>query len=210
MRRAIAFDFDGTVADTMPELRELALMVLMESCGLSRIVADECYMGTVGAPFGKQLERIFPGREYNEGVAAYFNMRKKRRMSEAQPFGDTREAFNLLALHGWTAGVVSSTEAELVRQFMSRHTMDLLVDHVFGNDGGDSKAEQIRFLAIALRILPTDMTLIGDALLDAEYAKKAGVSFLAVETTFGREVFEESGIPSEPSLLSAVRRLIGA
>lgn len=205
---AVALDLDGTVADTMPGLQELAVGLFVERYGLPEVEACERYRETIGAPFERQLEQIFPKDKRNERTALNFRALKFRSLRTAQPFTDVREALRLLLTYGWVVFIVSSTELRWVNWFIERNHLEFLVTNVLGNEGGDTKAAQISSLVDELKLLPCEVTLIGDAPLDAEYARQAGVSFLAVTTTFPKEIFDRRDLPSEPSLLEAVRRLV--
>src|SRR6202022_4039927 len=60
--RAVAFDFDGTVADSMGFLTDLAVGLLVDELGFERADASRQYLATSGSAFGTQLDEIAPGR----------------------------------------------------------------------------------------------------------------------------------------------------
>ncbi|MCK5259388.1 MAG: CDP-alcohol phosphatidyltransferase family protein, partial [Thermoplasmatales archaeon] len=73
---AIIFDFDGTVADTMPFLTELAVKLITENYDISKEEAKRRYLETTGVDFASQLESIFSNHPNNQRVASDFEKRK--------------------------------------------------------------------------------------------------------------------------------------
>lgn len=53
----ICFDFDGTIADTMPWLERKAVALLMEHTGMSEEAATKGYRSTTGLPFDHQVPK---------------------------------------------------------------------------------------------------------------------------------------------------------
>ena len=60
--RAVALDFDGTVADSMGFLTDLAVGLLVDELGLDRAEATRRYLATAGSTFAAQLDEIAPGQ----------------------------------------------------------------------------------------------------------------------------------------------------
>ncbi|GAH91182.1 unnamed protein product, partial [marine sediment metagenome] len=74
--KAVIFDFDGTIANTMPFLTELAIKVITENYNISKDKAKTRYIETIGMDFASQLETIFPGNPANQQVSTIFEERK--------------------------------------------------------------------------------------------------------------------------------------
>jgi beta-phosphoglucomutase-like phosphatase (HAD superfamily) len=56
----VMWDWDGTLADTMPAHADLAAMCINAHFGMNIPEARESYLKTTGIPFDRQLEKIFP------------------------------------------------------------------------------------------------------------------------------------------------------
>jgi len=207
-KHAIILDFDGTLADTMPQLAALGVDMLIHHYGLSPGEAYKRFLETVGAPFYQQLETLFHEDSRNHAVSEEFSARKLEIFDDAVPFDDAAEAIQLIRACGWPVYVCSSTEHELVTRFVQRHR--LLVTAAVGTVGADTKTGQIMVCASAAGLKPEQVVFIGDAPADAGYAYRAGARFLAVEHTFERSVFAGLSIQSVPTLLDAVRAVLGA
>jgi phosphoglycolate phosphatase-like HAD superfamily hydrolase len=181
----VILDFDGVVADTMGDLEELAVRVLMTYYGVSSSLARVLYLGTTGAPFAMQLEDMFGDNTKNIAAAREFAAAKAKLMTIARPFIDTREAvFQLRIKRGLKVGLCSSTVKELVDDFLDR--WDLRQAHGFDWIGGlgmferESKAFQIARCWTKLAIPRSETVFVGDSLRDIEYADLAGVSFIGL------------------------------
>lgn len=210
-RKAVVLDFDGTVADTMKGLQQVGVQIFVDTYGLSLAEAREQFLETAGEPFAAQLEILFPGHRLNPGSAGRFHERKLSVFTAASPFSDTRKALELLAHYGVISGIVSSTESALLEGFINRHGLRDLAGALFGmTSGDDSKEMQVGRFKATLHLLGPEVTLIGDTPRDAECALRSGVGILAVTTTFTKDVFDRKVIPSVPSLLAAVERVVYA
>jgi len=75
--RAVIFDFDGTVVDTMPFLTELAVKLMVENYNISKNAAQKRYLETSGMHFASQIELIFPDHPKNHDVANTFESMKQ-------------------------------------------------------------------------------------------------------------------------------------
>src|SRR5690349_24162511 len=74
--RAVLFDLDGTLIDTMQTFADVAAGVMVEHHGMDRATARAAYLTTSGIPFFKQLEVIAPGDARNAAAAAEFEREK--------------------------------------------------------------------------------------------------------------------------------------
>jgi 1L-myo-inositol 1-phosphate cytidylyltransferase / CDP-L-myo-inositol myo-inositolphosphotransferase len=79
---ALIFDFDGTIADTMPFLTKLAVDLLTQHYPVEPAAARKRYLDTVGVGFASQLEELFPGPSGERGG--------RRRLRGRQAGGDPR------------------------------------------------------------------------------------------------------------------------
>ena len=116
----VAFDFDGTLVDSMPALRERATAFISEAYNKSYERADSWYMGTIGRSFRDQLEFLFKGDPMNDGVAEKFFKEQKKIYTDVKlHFGvvDTVNAINDL---GWETVIISSTDTGLVSDVVNR------------------------------------------------------------------------------------------
>src|SRR3954451_6542436 len=119
--RAVALDFDGTVADSMGFLTDLAVGLLVDALGFERDEAARRYLATAGSDFPTQLDELAPGHPRLAEVAGRFEAEKTRWMGSCDIFADVAPAMQRLAEAGVPVLLCSSTRVSLVREFCERY-----------------------------------------------------------------------------------------
>jgi phosphoglycolate phosphatase-like HAD superfamily hydrolase len=174
----VVFDMDGTIVNSMPDLRALAVQCMSEF--YESFLPEELeslYDLTTGVPFLSQLHRIFSGHPQNVDCAAEY---EKRHALMAHTFKIGKEVDQLidgLRKHHIRTALVSSTADYILRDLMPQ-IEKLRFDYIGGYTTDHDKTDQI--LAARKRFdLHYDYTLyVGDSDVDAEFARKAMVRFL--------------------------------
>ena len=138
--RAVALDFDGTVADSMGFLTDLAVGLLVDELGFERAEAARQYLATAGSEFATQLDELAPGHPRLAEVASRFEAEKTRWMGGCELFSDVVPAVERLAAAGVPVLLCSSTRVRLVREFCERYG---LLDRFASVDGWGSGHRQV-------------------------------------------------------------------
>ena len=198
--RAVAFDFDGTVADSMGTLAELAAGLLSVELGMPRDEVTSRYLATAGDDFRTQLDVIADGYPCLDEIAASFEVAKEVILECCQLFADAEGAVERLGRADVPMLVCSSTRAELVQEFCRRHGLAQRVDAVDGWRPDHSKVAQLRAWAAAVGVPPREVLFVGDALRDAAIARDAGVRFVGLSRAGHPDAFAASGVPVLTSL----------
>ena len=181
-RSVVIFDFDGTIADTLPSIVRVAESVLREhgvaEADLARVPQ------LVGPPFPQAFSLVF-GMDEDEA----------REVTRVY-----RERYALLGAAGWPAiegmgelirdldavgrrlGVASSKRMPLVRQGLTDEGLIGHFDVVVGKRSDDelSKAAAIREVIESLGVTTEDAVMVGDRRFDVEAAREAGVPCVGV------------------------------
>jgi phosphoglycolate phosphatase-like HAD superfamily hydrolase len=186
----VAFDFDGTICDSMGGLEDLAVDVI----GRYWDVADENvirqrYRETSGDPFDVQLPRIMcsTGREVSLAVAAYA-AEKFDVTIRSKPKKETIAAIHQLIAAHIGVHIISSTTTPIIRTWLREHLVQLeSLIHCHGIDMG-TKIENLK------RCQPD--WFVGDSFSDAKRAAMLGIKFEYVDIhehidTLLREVLRE-------------------
>ena len=124
--RAVALDFDGTVADSMGFLTDLVVGLLVDELGFERAEAARQYLATAGSEFATQLDELAPGHPRLAAVASRFEAEKTRWMGCCEMFTDVVPAVERLAAAGVPVLLCSSTRVLLVREFCERYFLLVL------------------------------------------------------------------------------------
>jgi 1L-myo-inositol 1-phosphate cytidylyltransferase / CDP-L-myo-inositol myo-inositolphosphotransferase len=208
--RAVAFDFDGTVADSMGTLAKLAAELLWRELGMPHDEATRRYLATAGDDFRTQLDGIAYGRPGLDAIAVDFEAAKEGLMAGVRPFADAGAAIERLAHAEVPALVCSSTRAELVQEFCRRFGLAQLAAAVDGWRPDHPKVAQLRAWAAAIGVAASDVLFVGDAIRDAAIARAARVRFVGLSRPGHPDAFAGSGVPVVTSLTDLARLVAGA
>jgi 1L-myo-inositol 1-phosphate cytidylyltransferase / CDP-L-myo-inositol myo-inositolphosphotransferase len=192
--QAVVFDFDGTVADTMGVLSDVAVALLTETYGMSAETAWQAYRQTTGMDFAAQLERIAPGGRRNAELADRFADRKPDLVRDCIPFPRTLDALARLRNLGVTVSICSSTTHEIVERFCSDTGIDDLVDDVSGLRPEHTKLDQLQAAVNGTGLRPDQVLFVGDSLYDVELANQTGTRFTGATGLFTAEEFARAGV----------------
>ncbi|MCX7619485.1 MAG: NTP transferase domain-containing protein [Acidimicrobiales bacterium] len=199
--RAVALDFDGTVADSMGFLTDLAVDLLVEELGFDRPTALERYRATAGADFSSQLEELAPCDPRCTEVARHFEAAKADWMENCSPFDDVPGALARLAKLGIPVLVCSSTRVGLVQDFFKANQLEGLVTTISGWAPGRDKRTQLASWLREQHLIPDTVVFVGDARRDEELAKSVGVRFVGVVRPGQPDLLAGSAAPVVSSLL---------
>jgi len=208
--QAVAFDLDGTVADTMGALTELATSLLTAEFDLSMDDASRRYLATAGDDFRTQLEVITGGHPRVAEVAAQFESAKESLVDDRLPFADAKPALARLQRAGVPTLLCSSTRTELVQQFCDRHGLSELPATIDGWRPDHAKAQQLTDWASSIGVAPSDILFVGDARRDAAIAEEAGLRFVGLVRPGHPDAFAGSGISVVTSLTASTRQVLRA
>ncbi len=208
--RAVAFDFDGTVADSMGTLAKHAAELLSLELGIPRDEATNRYLATAGDDFRTQLDVFAHGYPCLDEIAGSFEAAKESLMGGCRPFLDAEAAIERLGRAGVPALVCSSTRAELVQEFCQRHGLAERADTVDGWRPDHPKVAQLRAWVAAIGVAPNHVLFVGDSLRDAAIARAAGVRFVGLSRPGRPDAFTGTGLPVLTSLTDLARLVAGA
>jgi phosphoglycolate phosphatase-like HAD superfamily hydrolase len=207
-------DFDGTIADSMGALTELAVKVIHEELGLGVDDARSRYLASTGSDFATQLQEIDPlGGAARTRAVHRFDVSKPELMDRVDPFPDLRAFLDDLHATGVEVCICSSTRRELVGQWIDRHRLAQQFRVVDGWSLGRDKAAQMRSVLDWSGLPPDRCLIVGDSRRDGQLAASMGMRFRGVLRR-GTSNLEGSGFAYAADLRSistavATRRRLG-
>jgi len=204
--KAIIFDFDGTVANTMPFLTGLAVELITANYTVSKEDAKRGYLETTGVDFAGQLELNFPNHPNNQEVAAIFEQRKLEGIFDHPVFPEVIPALKYFRDRKIKTFVCSSTKQEIITKYCRANKIDALMDNLFGYKPDFKKGEQIDFILEHYELQPDNVFFVADSLRDYDFAKDKKIQFVGISRIFGKKEFQEKGA-SSVSCLSDLTKL---
>jgi phosphoglycolate phosphatase-like HAD superfamily hydrolase len=183
--RAVMFDLDGTLVDTMGAFADLAAEVMSTRHGYDRVVARARYLETSGIPFHQQLEVILPGDARNAAASAEFEERKRAVCDATMMDADTLKGLAGLRELGFKLVVSSNTGQEFVDDFARREPFQF--DLALGFDAPKQLAKgqpHVDHTCKQFGLTTSELLFCGDSLKDGELADACGVAFVGRLGTF--------------------------
>ncbi|MGE0056835.1 MAG: HAD family hydrolase [Dehalococcoidia bacterium] len=211
--RAVVFDFDLTLVDSRAgiaachayAMRELALP------NADALVAEATTM--IGLPVHQVFARLFPESELVDEYARLYFVRAEEIMTASTSLlPGARETVEELRRRSVRLSIVSTKLRARVEEFLRREGLLSSFDAVIGPEDVPTYKPEPEGLLLALERLgveKSDALYVGDTLIDAETARRAGVAFIAVLSGFvPKEQFEGfeavaflEGVKDLPALL---------
>lgn len=188
--RAIMFDLDGTLIDTMGGFADVAAAVMEKRHGLDLAQARRRYMETSGIPFRQQLEVIAPGHVDNDAASDEFEIRKRVVCDEARMTPETVAGLEQLRRAGIKLIVSSNGAQHFVDQFQAQEAFRFDLALGFDAAAGLAKGEpHVERTLSTLGLSRDGIVFCGDSLKDGDLARECGLAFIGRLGTFNREEF---------------------
>src|SRR3954471_9721857 len=208
--RAVALDFDGTVADSMGFLTDLAVGLLVDELGFERAEAARHYLATAGSEFATQLDELAPGHPRLAEVASRFEEEKTRWMGSCEMFSDVVPALERLAAAGVPVLLCSSTRVALVREFCERYGLLQRFTSVDGWGPRHGKPVQLVSGIAAAGFAGHEVVFVGDTRRDADVARAAGTRFVGLVRAGHPDALAGSGAKVVGSLSQLAAEIVQA
>jgi HAD superfamily hydrolase (TIGR01549 family) len=185
MMRAVIFDIDGTLLDSV----DLHAQAWVEAFAHFGVETDAAKVRSQIGKGGDELMPVFlpPERIEREGkeIESYrSDLFKRKYLSEVRPFPAVRPLFERIRAAGLKIALASSGKGPEVERYQEILGIADLVDVVTSSDDADrSKPHPDIFEAAAQKLKgfgKDEMIVIGDTPYDAQAASKAGLRTIGV------------------------------
>ena len=188
MYKAIVWDLDGTLLDTLSDL-SAAVNAALGMHGLPGHTEEEVRLA-VGNGIRKLIERTVPAGtpvEITDAVFLSFKEYYKDHMNDrTAPYAGILELLTDLSRAGVKMAIVSN-KADFATKELARQHFDGVIDVAVGEREGVRKkpAPDAVFAALSeMGVTPSEAVFIGDSEVDVETGRNAGMDTVAVTWGF--------------------------
>jgi pyrophosphatase PpaX len=176
--RAVLFDLDGTLADTVPLILRCYRHTMMTHRG--RELPDELWVRTIGRPLRSAFgDFAVDADEVERMVATYVGLQREVHDDMVCSFPDAARTLEALRARGIPVGVVTSKGREMTARTLSRCGIDALLDVLITADDvvrGKPDPEPVLKAMEKLGIgAPAEVLFVGDSPHDLFAGRAAGV-----------------------------------
>jgi phosphoglycolate phosphatase len=179
----IIFDFDGTIADSLPLVIKLYEDMIRGGQPMPREEVERL-RGMSLLRVGREL-RIMPWRI--PVLLGRGRARMRHEIGNVPVFPGMPELIRQLHDDGHTLYIVSSNSVHNIRPFLKRFELNKQFKHMYGNAGLLGKGRLLKLVAKRNRLNLSDTVYIGDEVRDIEAAKKAGMRIISVTWGYNTE-----------------------
>lgn len=192
--RAILFDLDGTLIDTVALILSSFRFATNEVLGSP--LPDEVLMRNVGVPLAAQMREIAPDRA-EELLRVYREHNSRIHDDMVAEYPGTRETLEALAAEGYPMGVVTSKGIPMTRRGLDAFALRDYFEVVITSDDVElHKPDPYPLVRAAelMGVTPAECLYLGDSPHDMSAAIAAGsVSVAALWGAFGAEAVLRPG-----------------
>ena len=176
--RAIVFDLDGTLVDSLPDIIGSFRDAFLE-LGLAAPAFDEV-REHVGLPLEQMYASFAPAAQVAPLAAAYRRIYPLRFTRSSRPFPGVVEALAALRARGFRLGVATTKRTDMARRFVAAVGLEDALDHVQGTDGFPHKPAPDVIERSLAALGAEGVWMVGDTVHDVEAGRAAGLSTYAV------------------------------
>lgn len=192
---AVAFDLDGTIIDTAPDLGAAANMMLVMLGG--RPLAEDRIPALIGAGIDEFVKRVLaqsgvtPDARLQETSATLFrNLYGQRVYRHSQVYPGVVMTLHTLRMAGLTLCCVTNKERQFAQPLLELAGISGFFASVLCPERPEDRKPSPSLLYSACRQLeiePIELLLIGDSRADVQAAHAAGCRVVAVDYGYHRE-----------------------
>lgn len=205
--QTIVFDFDGTIADTLEEGRQI-LNNLSDEYGFSKVEKEH-----IPALREMQLNELLKHLGISKLLVPVLITKGtrllKERIANMSAIEGVKEIIPDIRASGVHCGILTSNSQENVDLFLEAHGLQKYFGFVSSTSKLTGKAKHLRSICRTFSCQPENLLYVGDEVRDIKACKRAGVPIISVSWGFNdKKVLAESApnyIVDHPlELLSAI------
>lgn len=205
--RAVIFDLDGTLLDTIPLIRQTFIKVFHD---LSIPWGNGEVLKTIGLPL-REVAEVYAPERVEEFMSLYAEFQSTRYRELTRVFPGTIETLGALKINGYRTAVVTSKRRPPALAGMSLTGIDRYIEVAVTVDDVSRPKPDPESVVRALDLLntsPRDSLYVGDSWYDIQAGKQAGVTTVGV--TWGMATREEIADAGPDLVVDSWREFLAA
>lgn len=175
-KQTLVFDFDGTIADTLPRLLVIGNRLSAEFG--YRQLPDDAIELFRGKRTKEALEQLRVPMARLPAIALRIRRELQKEIHLLKPIDSVKEVLRELAPH-YRLGIVTSNSSPNVNRFLEANEM-LFFDFVHSSSSVFGKSRVLRSVLRARRLKKEETVYVGDETRDVDAAQKSGIDMIAV------------------------------
>lgn len=177
MIKAVFFDMDGTIGDTMPLCIEAFRKAIEPLAG--RSLSDKEITDTFGPSEEATIKALIPD-QYDAGFTSFYACYKELHAQCPQPFDGMLDILNDIKSKNIVLAIVTGKGKLSAHISLSQYGIEDLFDAVeTGSALGPCKPEGLKSLLKKFGLAPHEAVYVGDAPSDITAANEAGVPIIS-------------------------------
>lgn len=177
----IIFDFDGTVADTLPHILAIGQQIL----GVH--IAEDQVEQLRNTPTKKIIKQYKIPIYKIPSLLVQGRRMFTKHIQDIKPVPGLIPVIKQLHKDGYRLQIISSNSVPNIKKFLDHHNLHQYFEQVHGSVGLFSKPKAIRRVIKSLGIKKSECVYVGDEVRDIEAAHKVGIKIISVTTGLNGE-----------------------
>lgn len=183
MKNVIIFDFDGTIANTLPTVIKI-LKTVMKDFGYESITTGEIEKLRGMSPLDIVVHLKVPIWKIPKLISAIRN-KLHDQIENVELFPGIEKVLLEIKFRGYKLAILSSNKKETLDKFLEKKQL-MFFDFVQSEPNVFEKSKLIKKFLRQNKIKAEDVIYIGDEVRDIEACKKSGVLIIAVSWGFNK------------------------
>lgn len=179
--RCVLFDFDFTLADSSDPICKCVRYAL-DKLGCAACTDDQI-LRTVGLSLPEMFRRLAPGYDGKRLATLFIEKADEIMVEGTTMFQEVPAALRSIRTAGVKTGIVSTKFRHRIERILTANDLLRCFDVIVGAEDVERHKPDPDGLLRAMAMLgsePPEALYVGDSLVDAEAARRAGVAFCAV------------------------------
>ncbi|MCR4276936.1 MAG: HAD hydrolase-like protein [Candidatus Roizmanbacteria bacterium] len=193
----VIFDFDGTIADTLPfsfkKFLEIAKLIKIDDLSDKEIIKEirsKSYQELLKGSFKRAWLKL----PYVVSMIKDMQVELEKEMPRIKFFPGVKQFLFALKKKGYKLAIISSNRIENINQFIKHNDLDIF-DFVHGKTDLFGKARYLGKFLDDFELDRSEVIYVGDEIRDVEACKKTGIKIIGVSWGLHTiEALEKAGV----------------